>query len=1019
MMQLNVTPDFKKRSLKFKPDFPAAAKLESVELVIPNPDGEIKTAGLSFIIYSARCGGRKLAVCDAFTGTGTITGTLNLCTDRMVDEFYHLPLGTRRSFHAVLWSEADQWMIGAGRIAIANNPGSDSMNPAPLPADRYPTFEEVEEMIRNSGGLDEPVVRRVNGIAPDNAGNVSITIPGDVSELKDKDGLTLTVQQKNTLATLSTTYASKNHTHSEYALKSELPDVSGFITADKLNLYQLKADAFSGKYADLAGKPSAFPPASHTHAVADVNGLADELSRKLTVPAGGNAGQFLMKTVSGCGWSNIDLAAYITITQARNEFAAKDHEHSQYALASSLQNYAAKVHTHVIGDVAGLQDALDGKAAAGHNHDSAYAPKEATAAALNTKLTIPAGGTAGQVIGKTADGYGWITVSGGASSWNDLTGKPSAFPPSAHTHTQADVTGLADIAAKAHIHANKTTLDKFGETNGKPTFDGSEIGSGSGENNVALTEQAQVSGFFNVAGGTPYRITGYGANNRTLTLALPTGETLPAAAAGTVVYLHVSKSDDTSPQAATVESVDAAAGTVVLTAPLTLPTSVTELSADDDPAFLVFPATSWDADESSRTAGDYNLNAGCGATVQGSICVNVAAYAHVVGLGNVNAGESAAVSGVGNVNHGPESDLGGVGNLNTAGRGVFIRGGGNKAASDDVVIFGRGNTVSGMGAVVIGNCNTEISGREAFGFGNRLTLTGKYSHAIGYSLTVAAPDAMLIGCHGALADTPDNEGAFGIAGGEKDAPAIGFLHRVRKSVANPLYAPAKDADQTGVDSDGEKQYIAEPAFSTEYRGHLLAVSETVTLSGAQTVTLDHDRFARWLLAGTGTATLALANWKDGDSGELIVDTTKQTINIPADWVTLGADITKTPGVYVLEIAMVGDTVFYAIKWPNSGGETSTGDKDNTVWYTLATSNVITLDRSNGELQKVTLTQNCTLTAPVLDADHPTLLLQVTSSSAVTVTVGETNIVTDHTGTFQVGWYWDGSATRRYPAVEVA
>lgn len=565
MMQLNVTPDFKKRSLKFKPEFPAAAKLESVELVIPNPDGEIKTAGLSFIIYSARCGGRKLAVCDAFTGTGTITGTLNLCTDRMVDEFYHLPLGTRRSFHAVLWSEADQWMIGAGRIAIANNPGSDSMNPAPLPADRYPTFEEVEEMIRNSGGLDEPVVRRVNGIAPDNAGNVSITIPGDVSELKDKDGLTLTVQQKNTLATLSTTYASKNHTHSEYALKSELPDVSGFITADKLNLYQLKADAFSGKYADLSGKPSAFPPASHTHAVADVNGLADELSRKLTVPAGGNAGQFLMKTVSGCGWSSIDLASYITITQARNEFAAKTHEHSQYALASALQDYAAKVHTHIIGDVTGLQDALDGKAAADHNHDSVYAPKEATAAALNAKLTIPAGGTAGQVIGKTSDGYGWITVSGGVSSWNDLTDKPSAFPPATHNHVIGDVTGLenklnekissvngqvpnssgavtlpvatskadglmsaadkekldgldttgstgdmlksvydtdddgivdhaatadavgattaaqvADAVGKAHTHANKATLDKLAEADGKLTYDGAEIGGGSG-----------------------------------------------------------------------------------------------------------------------------------------------------------------------------------------------------------------------------------------------------------------------------------------------------------------------------------------------------------------------------------------------------------------------------------------------------------------------------------------------------------------------------------------------------------
>lgn len=90
-----------------------------------------------------------------------------------------------------------------------------------------------------------------------------------------------------------------------------------------------------------------------------------------------------------------------------------------------------------------------------------------------------------------------------------------------------------------------------------------------------------------------------------------------------------------------------------------------------------------------------------------------------------------------------------------------------------------------------------------------------------------------------------------------------------------------------------------------------------------------------------------------------------------------------------------------------------------AWHQLSGSSAITLDRANGELQKVTLTQNCTLTAPTLDADHPTLLLQVTSSSAVTVTVGETNIVTDHTGTFQVGWYWDGEATRRYPAVEVA
>ena len=90
-----------------------------------------------------------------------------------------------------------------------------------------------------------------------------------------------------------------------------------------------------------------------------------------------------------------------------------------------------------------------------------------------------------------------------------------------------------------------------------------------------------------------------------------------------------------------------------------------------------------------------------------------------------------------------------------------------------------------------------------------------------------------------------------------------------------------------------------------------------------------------------------------------------------------------------------------------------------AWYTVTDAAAITLNRANGELQKVTLTQNCILTAPVLDADHPTLLLQVTSASAVTVTVGETNIVTTHTGTFQVGWFYDGETTRRYPVVEVA
>ena len=46
---------------------------------------------------------------------------------------------------------------------------------------------------------------------------------------------------------------------------------------------------------------------------------------------------------------------------------------------------------------------------------------------------------------------------GGVSSWNDLTDKPSTFPPSTHTHAQSDVTGLttalAGKAATSHTHS--------------------------------------------------------------------------------------------------------------------------------------------------------------------------------------------------------------------------------------------------------------------------------------------------------------------------------------------------------------------------------------------------------------------------------------------------------------------------------------------------------------------------------------------------------------------------------------
>lgn len=243
-------------------------------------------------------------------------------------------------------------------------------------------------------------------------------------------------------------------------------------------------------------------------------------------------------------------------------------------------------------------------------------------------------------------------------------------------------------------------------------------------------------------------------------------------------------------------------------------------------------------------------------------------------------------------------------------------------ASVNVTVFGNSNKDNGVnanGAVIIGNLN-EVTAANTFTAGYRVKNFAKGARAIGRYYT--------------LEDTPENEYAFALGDGELDGTTpkgeISLIHRVFKAAENPLFNPDDLADDSDAsdpnpkDSSGERKYVAERAYATEYRGHWLAVTRNVDTAG--TVTLDHDLFARWNLTASGEITLALSNWKDGDSGELIVDTTKQTINIPAEWVTLGADITKTPGVYVLEIAQVGTTIFYAIKYPNSGGTiTSIGD----------------------------------------------------------------------------------------------
>jgi len=90
------------------------------------------------------------------------------------------------------------------------------------------------------------------------------------------------------------------------------------------------------------------------------------------------------------------------------------------ALTGKPSTFTPSAHTHVIDDVTGLQAALDGKQAAGSYATAAQGALAASA--LQPGATIP---------------------------WSGVSGKPSTFTPSSHTHLLADVTGLvAALAGK-------------------------------------------------------------------------------------------------------------------------------------------------------------------------------------------------------------------------------------------------------------------------------------------------------------------------------------------------------------------------------------------------------------------------------------------------------------------------------------------------------------------------------------------------------------------------------------------
>ena len=104
---------------------------------------------------------------------------------------------------------------------------------------------------------------------------------------------------------------------------------------------------------------SYFAHATHSHAIADVNGLQEELNGK-------GAGDMKKSVYDADGDGVVDNAKKLD-GRTLAQFAPAQHSHdmSQVSgLSSALMGKADAVHSHEIADVNGLQAALDGKATA-------------------------------------------------------------------------------------------------------------------------------------------------------------------------------------------------------------------------------------------------------------------------------------------------------------------------------------------------------------------------------------------------------------------------------------------------------------------------------------------------------------------------------------------------------------------------------------------------------------------------------------------------------------------------------
>lgn len=342
-------------------------------------------------------------------------------------------------------------------VSVQGKTGAVTLTPSDIgaaPSSHTHTKNQITDLNESTTATANSLARR------DSAGRLVVANPSTSTHATTKSYVDAEIVEAKKWANLTgvpTTFAPSSHTHtiaqitdltlSQDATASTVAqrDSGGRVSVSTpttndhatTKAYVDSQITSSKAWANLTGKPSTYPPSSHTHPMSDVTGLPDlsttvdglvTKTNNTTTAIGGTAAANKYLTTSSNGFITVE-----TPTSSSHP-ANKAYVDSQVSSASvnwsSLTGkpttFPPDAHTHTIAQITDLNVSESATASTVAKRDTGGR------LTINTPVNSTHATTKAYVDAQIVD----------AKKWANLTGIPSTFTPSSHTHTIAQITDL-------------------------------------------------------------------------------------------------------------------------------------------------------------------------------------------------------------------------------------------------------------------------------------------------------------------------------------------------------------------------------------------------------------------------------------------------------------------------------------------------------------------------------------------------------------------------------------------------